>query len=300
MITEIYGKVQNYDWGVVDGGMVHRMVSSNKKLPVNQKYAEYWMGTHPSGCSTLPDKSLLSNITDLPFLFKVLSVDKALSIQAHPDKQLAQQLHKTDPSHYKDSNHKPEMCIAISNEFEALSGFCTEAKFNDNCLQIPEIKSVIKSGSFKEQFTNLMNASSEQIKWVVDSLENKPSSSLISLIKTLNSAYPLDVGVLCPIFMNHVKLSKYQALFMAANEPHAYLKGDCVECMANSDNVVRAGLTPKFRDLDNLINMLTYKRYSISDLIVKPSRNGVIWKYESPVQEFDVYKIELKSNEQGN
>lgn len=78
------------------------------------------------------------------------------------------------------------------------------------------------------------------------------------LICRLYSDYPNDRGVLCPLFLNHLLLNEGEGFFMGANEPHAYIYGDCVECMALSDNVVRAGLTPKFRDVNTLCSMLTY------------------------------------------
>ena len=298
MLTQILGKVQHYDWGKVDEGFVYTIEkSNNSSLEKNTKYAEYWMGTHKNGCSTLLNGSLLSDKVDLPFLFKILSVNKALSIQAHPDKILAEKLHLKDPTNYKDDNHKPEMCICLSDSFEALSGFCSDQKFNENLHQLPEFHSFIGNGSFKDQFKVLMNCKKQDIENQITIVKTKPKTPLIELILTLNVAYPNDVGVFCPVFMNYVKLTKYQALFMAANEPHAYLKGCCVECMANSDNVVRAGLTPKFRDVNNLIDMLTYKRYEIEELLVHPVKNGDIMHYKSPVKEFDVYKIE--SNSQG-
>ncbi len=86
-------------------------------------------------------------------------------------------------------------------------------------------------------------------------------ASLQELILRLHSDYPNDRGVLCPLLLNYVKLSAGEAFFMGPNEPHAYLSGDCVECMALSDNVVRAGLTPKFQDVETLCSMLHY-RYS--------------------------------------
>ena len=81
----------------------------------------------------------------------------------------------------------------------------------------------------------------------------------------LEEQYPHDVGVLAAFFMNYVKLNPGEALCIGANDLHAYVSGDCVECMATSDNVVRAGLTPKKRDVETLCNMLTYKQVSIYD-----------------------------------
>ena len=83
--------------------------------------------------------------------------------------------------------------------------------------------------------------------------------SLEELLLRLNSQFPGDVGCFCVFFLNYLTLEPGQAIFLAANMPHAYLSGDCVECMATSDNVVRAGLTPKYRDVNLLINMLTYE-----------------------------------------
>jgi len=87
-------------------------------------YAELWIGTHPSGHASLQDGRLLEEAVgaELPFLFKILSAGKALSIQAHPDKTIAEQLHNKDPQHYSDANHKPEMAIALT-PFEAMCGF---------------------------------------------------------------------------------------------------------------------------------------------------------------------------------
>jgi len=80
------------------------------------------------------------------------------------------------------------------------------------------------------------------------------------LVLRLENQYPSDIGVIAAFFLNHVKLNPGEALFLGANEPHAYLSGECIECMATSDNVVRAGLTPKFIDVPTLCSMLTYKQ----------------------------------------
>lgn len=80
----------------------------------------------------------------------------------------------------------------------------------------------------------------------------------------LEKQYPGDVGVIAAFLFNYVKLSPGEALYLGANEPHAYLFGECIECMATSDNVVRAGLTPKNRDVETLCSMLTYKQVTIS------------------------------------
>lgn len=119
-ITLLHGKIQQYDWGKVGSkSIVANLYSHAQHIDIdnNKPYAELWLGTHDSGHTTCPHynhNKLSDHInTDLPYLFKILSINKALSIQAHPDKKLAEILHKNDPKNYKDDNHKPEMAIGM-------------------------------------------------------------------------------------------------------------------------------------------------------------------------------------------
>lgn len=261
---------------------------------------------------------------DLPFLFKVLSVAKALSIQAHPDKDLAKELHARDPKNYKDPNHKPEMTIALS-EFEALSGFRPLDKIVVDLQAVPELAALVseeacqklvtssKSGNFEEQKAGLKQFFSEfivapkdlvceQIKRFEERITtmNRMTSELEELCLRLNGQFPEEVGCFCVFLLNYLKLAPGEAIFLAANEPHAYLSGDCIECMALSDNVVRAGLTPKFRDVETLIGMLTYKTYIPDELAMKPSKladRPASLLYKPPVNEFQVIKTSLQLGE---
>ncbi|CAH2042476.1 unnamed protein product [Thlaspi arvense] len=224
---------------------------------------------------------------DLPFLFKVLSVAKALSIQAHPDKELARVLHKSRPDIYKDDNHKPEMALAVT-EFEALCGFTSLEGLKDVFGNVPEIVEVVGTAcanqvlelDFNSQgeekvkavlqsvFTQLMTASKDVISKAVSNLKSRlKTESQVrkladkeQLVLQLENQYPADVGVIATFLFNYVKLNPGEALYLGANEPHAYISGECIECMATSDNVVRAGLTPKHRDVQTLCSMLTYKQ----------------------------------------
>lgn len=141
---ELTCAVQNYAWGksgnASEVALLQSSANSDFKIDESKPYAELWMGTHPNGPSVLTGsgRSLKEHISDnksflgeesrakfgddLPFLFKVLSVGKALSIQAHPDIELAKKLHAERPDVYKDPNHKPEMAIALT-KFEGLCGF---------------------------------------------------------------------------------------------------------------------------------------------------------------------------------
>ena len=118
--------VKQYAWGIRGGdSRVARYgleTGALKVIDQSAPYAEIWLGTHPSGPSLLDDGTELSKVVkggNLPWLLKVLSAGKALSIQAHPDKSLAEKLHKDKPDLYKDANHKPEMAIALT-PFEAM------------------------------------------------------------------------------------------------------------------------------------------------------------------------------------
>ncbi|KAL8123882.1 hypothetical protein AgCh_011761 [Apium graveolens] len=307
--------VQNYDWGRVGHeSAAAKLFEKNSGLQIDGSkcYAELWMGTHPSGPSFVvkeeellghdnKDASLKSWIernpgvlgdkvfdkwnTNLPFLFKVLSIAKALSIQAHPDKKLAEMLYKTQPNVYKDDNHKPEMVLAIT-DFEALCGFTEFEELQDILHDFPEISEVVgtacadqvlncteKDGEGSKKalqvlFQQLMSITDEAVSYVVDKLINRLNleskerelSGKEALVLRLEKQYPNDVGVIVALLFNYIKLKPGEALYLGANEPHAYIFGECIECMATSDNVVRAGLTPKKRDTEILCSMLTYKQ----------------------------------------
>ena len=114
------------------------------------------------------------------------------------------------------------------------------------------------------------------------------------LFNELRSEYGYDIGLLTLFFLNHIQLNEGDAIFTNAGVPHAYLKGDIVECMANSDNVVRAGLTPKFKDVNTLLNILDYEG---SDSMIHSKKiNEYIKKYSPPIAEFQIEKIELNNN----
>lgn len=289
--------VQNYDWGIKGGCEVSSLGELNTGAPSDpsKPYAELWMGTHPSGPSVVSatgeglKETIAADPTahlgaktverfgdDLPFLTKVLSVAKALSIQAHPDKTLAEQLHADRPNVYKDANHKPEMTLAVT-EFEALCGFVAGDVLAANLVSVPELRAVVGQAAadafaaspggkdeLRAVFTALMTADGDVVAAQVDALaarlHAKPDKTPVdALACRLNKQYPKDVGVLCAYVLNYLALKPGQCIYLAANEPHAYLAGECIECMATSDNVVRAGLTPKLRDTAILCDMLTYR-----------------------------------------
>jgi mannose-6-phosphate isomerase len=288
--------VQNYDWGQKGSdSLVARIFSANGgSVDENKKYAEYWMGTHINGASLVEfssdDKVKLSDfmkekygsLDGLPFLFKVLSIKEPLSIQLHPDKQMAEILHKEEPSLYKDPNHKPEMAIVLSDLFEMFYGLL---KIND-ALELVKILLPYFKASQSEAFNQscegfLIDKTEESYKFflkllillqeneykavikaindsfeeLAKSLENEFFSSKIKLFKEFIVIFKEDRGLLFSMFMNYLLLKQGDFIFINANVPHAYIRGNCAECMANSDNVIRLGLTPKFVDATNFLKV---------------------------------------------
>lgn len=326
---------QNYAWGRLarsNSEVAALTAAAGSAVDHEKPYAELWMGTHPSGPAMLaadPATSLQNWLEQhsqalgptvlkrfglkLPFLFKVLSVETALSIQSHPDKELAEKLHAQHPEIYKDSNHKPEMALAIT-DFEALCGFVSIQELSQALRSIPELAAVVgkqqsqavhsstsNSGAaqaaLKDAFTALMTADpksvAEHVELLDDRLQQQQKlTAKEKLIMRLHQQYPHDVGVLSVFFLNLILLKPGQAIYLPANEPHAYVSGQLVECMATSDNVIRAGLTPKLRDTTILCESLTYNQGPPAmlhgDLVQEYTT-----VYSPPFDEFEVYKVSL-------
>ncbi|EXJ90847.1 mannose-6-phosphate isomerase [Capronia coronata CBS 617.96] len=353
----------SYDWGKkgkesAAARYAATTPSDDFTIKEDKPYAELWMGTHPS----LPSKdlttgrSLLDMVSDnqslmgtditekynkkLPFLFKVLSISKALSIQAHPNKKLAEQLHAKDPKNYPDDNHKPEMTLAIT-PFEGLCGFRPLKEIAHFLSTIPPLRELVGENEAKglEEIANSPSATPEEakarLKAAFSSLMKTPrdkvaakskelvqlaqsgsitpgpsvntSEELCELVQRCNSQFPEDIGLFVLFFLNYVKLSPGQAMYLKADDIHAYISGDIIECMASSDNVIRAGFTPKFQDVDTLTDILTYDHEPPEKQLLQPvpypyvtlndkaySSNSESLLYDPPIEEFSVVRTLLK------
>ncbi|KAI7585641.1 Mannose-6-phosphate, partial [Hortaea werneckii] len=303
----------SYEWGKLGkDSAAARFASatpqSDFSIQNDKPYAELWMGTHPSNPSKdlTTGRTLLDLVQDnsqllspqiaekyankLPFLFKVLSIQKALSIQAHPNKKLAEQLHQRDGKNYPDDNHKPEMTIAIT-PFDGLCGFRPLAEIVHFLKSVPSLRQLIgeqaaksfedtvkgqetstdetqakkNKAALQQAFKALMQSKPEDIQQQATQLiaqakqegasfaaggtESSSGKTLSDLMLRLDSQFPADIGLFVTFFLNYIQLSIGEAMFLKADDIHAYLSGDIIECMASSDNVVRAGFTPKFKDV---------------------------------------------------
>ncbi len=336
---ELTCAVQRYAWGKpgLSSAVASLQSAANPDFSVvpDSPYAELWMGTHVNGPSMLasPDRriSLKEYIAEnpsvlgeqsrtrfgedgLPFLFKVLSVNKALSIQTHPDKDSAKKLHLQKPDVYKDPNHKPELAVALTR-FEGLCGFRPLTEIQSAVQSIPQLANVMGGPSkvsdliratkadyqapLKTAFTFLMTAPEELLTENLASLEKEvrvkeSKSDTEELFLRLLGQYPGDVGCFVAFLLNYLILAPGEAMFLAPNLIHCYLSGDCIECMACSDNVVRAGLTPKLIDAVTLCELLRYDCAPEEEMKFQPtSENASVLVYNPPVDDFAVAKVEI-------
>ncbi|XP_059609887.1 mannose-6-phosphate isomerase [Phlebotomus argentipes] len=336
-MLNLLGTVKNYHWGKrAPQSLVYQLAELNcppdKELDEKDAYAELWMGNHVMDPSLVKDTlqplgeylsqqptEVVGDTRDLPFLLKVLSIETALSIQVHPNKKEAEELHKIFPDVYKDDNHKPEMSIALT-PFLALCGFRPVAEIVGFLKKFPAVADLLgrenvqkleadvgkmdHSEGLKACFTRLMQSSLEEIETTLQKTKSQLEAVLdrddllLKTFLTLLRDFPGDVGVLTVFLLHIVQLKPGEAMFISANEPHAYISGDCIECMACSDNVIRAGLTPKPKDIPTLIRMLKYQPQSLAAKIFPSQKlNGdeFVDVFSPPVPDFAVIRYRIPS-----
>jgi mannose-6-phosphate isomerase len=241
----------------------------------------------------------------LPYLFKVLAAAKPLSIQAHPSLNQAKEGFERDTDrgiamdapnrNYKDDNHKPE-CLCALSPFWAMYGFRNIpdilALMGKNCsgelaAELDLFKNQPDSRGLKKFFTGLMTMDSQRQKRVVDeAVQNahqySDENSAFHWMTRLSNEYPTDIGILAPLLLNLIELKPGEALFLPAGELHAYLEGVGMEVMANSDNVLRGGLTPKHIDVPELLKVLSFKPRPANILkAVKKNKNERVYAGEA-------------------
>jgi mannose-6-phosphate isomerase len=252
----------------------------------------------------------------LPYLFKILAADRPLSIQAHPGARDAKEGFlrenalkiplNTAIRNYKDDRHKPE-CICAITPFWALKGF------RDVSTIIRIIETLCPSGLFKELtglksngrqglktfFNSLLTLSEERkTRLIFEAIENahihRNEDDVFPWVIRLYDAYPSDIGILSPALLNLIRLDPGQALFLSSGELHSYLEGLGIELMANSDNVIRGGLTPKHVDVEELLRILNFTETHAQILNPEPYRFGED-RFPLDVDEFSLSRITVLS-----
>ena len=256
---------------------------------------------------------------DLPFLFKVLAASEPLSIQAHPNRDQAREGFANENRqniplnafnrNYKDQNHKPEIICALE-PFWALKGF---RRVEDIILFMDKIA----ARALEEDLNTLRRRPDpEGLKTFFRALivmEEAPRNRVLrearekcealadddpafEWVVKLSEAYPGDIGILSPILLNLVQLQPGEAMNIPAGELHAYLEGAGIELMANSDNVLRGGLTPKYADVSELLNILTFKA-GTARLLRPDQRADCEGVYETATDEYTLSVLDIHEGE---
>jgi mannose-6-phosphate isomerase len=254
----------------------------------------------------------------LPFLLKVLAADAPLSLQAHPSTEQAQAGYAAeeaagipleDPTRtFKDPSHKPELILALTT-FEALCGF-RPVEGSLHCLaklQVAELKPTIAAlarGGLRAVIPQLLALDAERrvelIEAVAEAAGRFVAAGDPEFINTytwaarLAATYPGDPGVVISLMCNHLKLAPGEAVFLPAGNLHAYLSGAGIEVMANSDNVLRGGLTGKHVDLAALMEVLDFTDGMVPTLQPVPGPGGM--RYPVPVEDFDLTRADVRED----
>lgn len=247
----IRGVVQHYAWGH------HLFIPNLLGLePDGRPWAEWWLGTHPNGPSTLDDGRPLAEVAgELPYLLKVLAAAEPLSLQTHPSAALAREGYER--GRYPDPNPKPELLCALT-PFAALCGI----RPIDQTLEVldaigsgtADLATCLRHEGPVGAIAGLLRGAVE-LGPIVDACAAADSRAA-ALVRDLAARYPGDPSVAVTLLLNHVVLEPGEAIHLGAGNLHAYLGGCGVELMGASDNVVRAGLTVKPVDVDELLRVL--------------------------------------------
>lgn len=255
----------------------------------------------------------------LPFLFKVLDVQAMLSIQVHPDKGTAEAgfareeaagISRTAPNrNYRDDNHKPELGVAIS-DFYLLHGFREEAAIANTLRRTPgwaALHPILFEEGVAGLYQHVMEASQEEIDRLLAPLvadlpegssdKTTPEFWARRAVEQYSKDGHHDRGLFSIYWFNIVHLQPGQAIFQDAGIPHAYLEGQCFELMANSDNVLRGGLTPKHIDVAELL--LNTKTEAVTPQVLRPVPTGNGWEhYPTPAPDFALQFTQLAAAEE--
>jgi len=310
-LLRLKNQIKHYEWGSREILPQFLNIENNKGEPC----AEMWMGTHNLSPSQTEVDGDLINLTELsgelPFLFKLLAVEKPLSIQAHPNKAQAEEGFKREESrglsiknptrNYRDTNHKPEILCALS-PFTLMAGFREADRIcvslEEFLLIAPPLKEIISpllraldSDSLSSFYRILCSLSRIEREYLSTFIREKDgvqggviSQAQWNLMKDFASQYPGDPAILSPLFLNLLTLQPGQAVFIPSGVLHAYLSGFGVELMASSDNVLRGGLTPKHIDTGELMNILHFIPF-IPQIITPPS-SADWFCYNTPCGDF--------------
>ncbi|WP_369144558.1 mannose-6-phosphate isomerase, class I [Streptomyces sp. R44] len=316
-MERLVNTVRPYAWGSTTA--IPELLGT---APTGEPQAEMWMGAHP-GAPSRTDRGALNELIAsdpvrelgeravekfgprLPFLLKLLAAGAPLSLQVHPDLEQAKAGYAAeeaagipiDAPHrtYKDPNHKPELICALT-PFDGLCGFRAPVEAADliAALGVDSLKPYVdllhahpEEAALREVLTALLTADREEMAHTV--AEAAAAADRLggdhAPFATLAHHFPGDPGVIAGMLLNRVRLQPGEALYLGAGVPHAYIEGLGVEIMANSDNVLRCGLTPKHVDVPELLRVVRFEPNEPAVLRPEASPSGEE-VYETPIDEF--------------
>ena len=254
---------------------------------------------------------------ELPFLLKLITAEQPLSLQAHPDAAQARSGFEREnragipiaapQRSYRDPNPKPELLCALT-PFAALCGFRDPAEIVEqvDALRAHRLTALLGGlrsrpdrGSLAEFFRAWMELAAVEREAVLDDVQaaveaGEGDPRVKGWIRKLAAAHPGDPGVLAPLFLNALELRPGEALYLGAGELHAYLHGAGVEIMANSDNVLRGGLTAKHVDVPELLAALSFATGPPEIRTPRPC-GPIASVYGTPASEFELAVLRLSA-----
>jgi mannose-6-phosphate isomerase len=329
------GKIQHYSWGGYEFIPSLLAIGNEKHEPfaeywmgahksasaeVGEKGLTLYQLIRDEKENILGDQ-VKKHFGDLPYLFKVLDVRDMLSIQVHPSKHVAEKEFKRENlqgiplnasnRNYKDANHKPELMVALS-DFWLLHGFKNEEKISIMFDKVPELnflKKIFREKGYKKLYQTIMEMPQQEVNERLHPLIKRivPLYQKNLLVKndenfwaaraaiTFNKGNDHDRGIFSIYLFNLVHLNRWEGIFQDAGIPHAYLEGQNVEIMANSDNVLRGGLTAKHVDVKELMKHVNFN--PVEPLVLTGEMNTEFETvYESPASEFELSHFLIKEN----
>ncbi|MCA6093682.1 mannose-6-phosphate isomerase, class I [Streptomyces sp. SCA3-4] len=255
----------------------------------------------------------------LPFLFKILAAADPLSLQVHPDLDQARAGFAAEEArgvpidaphrNYKDTSHKPELICALTH-FDGLCGFRAPDATAEllAALDVDSLKPYVdllhahpESAALREVLTAVLSAErtamAETVGLAATAAERLAGQdgthrAAYAAYASVARHYPGDPGVIAAMLLNHIRLQPGEALYLGAGVPHAYLEGLGVELMANSDNVLRCGLTPKHVDVPELLRVVRFEATTPAVLRPEAEVDGAE-VYETPAEEFRLSRYAL-------
>lgn len=314
--------IKNYEWGST--GLLAELTGG---LKTGKPQAEMWFGTHSTTPTLLDDGTALADLTDLPYLVKLIAAAQPLSVQVHPGREQARSGFSIENSAgipldspertYRDPNHKPEMLLALT-DFTAMAGFraprASAATFrlladlmDEKILEeaLTSVATRLTNGQLKRVFTHLVDpqgpfrASGGWTRAIFASAaRHGPSDRYLANALSAATIHPGDPGALVTLLMNLTVLSPGEALYIPSNTIHSYVSGLGLEVMATSDNVIRGGLTVKHVDIPELHRVVSYQPSPVPLIAptVHMSSDVLVSKFSPPVNEFEVTRYDLAAN----